>query len=161
MGVNSNYWRYTNQGPIRDTLELGLFYTGSLKLGNWRIINNTSYNLIGAKNAWSIISSASWQKDRHYLFIENSNGQIAPHAFQRFYQANNCSYSLSDFSLQKVYSIHGLVREKLGKHFLALSYNWQASRHNDPRSRYCHIESMNTAYLIDLLPDNNDPRSLI
>ena len=128
MGVNSNYWRYTNQGPIRDTLELGLFFNGTLKFGNWRINNDASYNLIGAKNAWSIISSASWLKGSHYLFIENSNGQIAPLAFQRFYQANNCSYSLSDFSLQKVYSIHGLVREKLGKHFLALSYNWQASR---------------------------------
>ncbi|MCF8329573.1 MAG: hypothetical protein K9I37_04495 [Crocinitomicaceae bacterium] len=128
MGVNSNYWRYTNQGPMRDTLELGLFYNGTLKFGNWRITNDASYNLIGAKNAWSVISSASWQKERHYLFIENSNGQIAPRAFQRFYQANNCSYSLSDFSLQKVYSIQGLVREKLGKHFLALSYNWQASR---------------------------------
>ena len=128
VGANANYWRYSNQGILRDTLALDLYSKLELQMGNWRINNSSSYNLVGAKNAWSIISAAVWRKEGHYLSIENANVKSAPLPFQRFYQANNISYSLSDFNLQETYSIRGLFREKLGKHFLAMTYCWQATK---------------------------------
>ena len=126
--LNSNYWRYTNGGSIRDTLELGLGLHVDFSVGNWKVSNVSSYNFIGAKNAWSVLSAATWTRNSHYLCVTNSNVNAAPLPFQRFYQANNSSYSLADFSLQKVYSIDALFRENFGKHSIALSYKWQSTK---------------------------------
>ena len=127
-GISANYWRYSNAGLLRDTLELDLVSTIELKLRNWEIKNFILFNLYGAKNAWSSISTAVWRNKNHYLSIENSNNASLPQPFQRFNQANNSSYSLTDINLQKSYSLKGLFGETLGKHYLALSYNWQATR---------------------------------
>jgi hypothetical protein len=126
-GISANYWRYSNAGLLRDTLELDLVSTIELKLRNWEIKNFILVNLYGAKNAWSSVSTAVWRSKNHVLSIENSNNASLPQPFQRFNQANNSSYSLTDINLQKSYSLKGLFGETLGKHYLALSYNWQAT----------------------------------
>lgn len=126
--VSANYWRYSNQGMLRDTLEIGLMFSLALKLKNWQLNSRSSYNLLGAKNSWSLISSATWKKNSHYVLLENSNNNSAPLPFQRFYQANNISYSLPNFNLQRSYSLKGLFQEKFSKHYVAFSYEWLSTK---------------------------------
>jgi len=122
LGVSANYWRYANQGIIRDTMELSLIASYESSWKNWRLNSSSSLNFIGAKFAMSQKTDFIWKKKNHYLAIETSYENIAPLPVQRFYQANNNSYSLVDFNLQGASYASVLFKEKIGIHHLAFIY---------------------------------------
>lgn len=124
LGVNANYWRYANQGNIRDTMELSLIGSFESSWKNWRLNSSSSFNFIGAKFASSVKTAFIWKKKNHYLAIESSLDNIAPLPIQRFYQANNTSYSLVDFNLQGASYASVLFKEKIGIHHLAFMYRF-------------------------------------
>lgn len=95
------YWDFQNIGQHLDTTELTLHLNGLFTKANWRIKNETQFNLMGALGEWSEKLSFSHRKGLQRIDAALSLDSKLPDVFQRRYFANSYSWKLDNIKTQQ------------------------------------------------------------
>ena len=127
LGLSSTYWNYRNMNLFRDTMELNIVHDFHYQKKQLLFLHEASLNTIGASQTWSMNNEIQYDQKQWSFSIASVIGQKLPEIFQRFYSANNTSYSNTNLSLQD-YTAHSVeVCYRGGTYDLSASYLLQSN----------------------------------
>jgi hypothetical protein len=122
--INHRYWKNQNLGQYRDTNEV---YLQSLLWTKWKgieIENDFYFNLIGALGEFynhAQLSLKPFNKAHVYGHVNFDN--LLPEPYQRFHDANNLQWELSELQTQQLLNITGGIRYG-DTNFIEATVNW-------------------------------------
>lgn len=137
-GVKNTYWDYDNLIIHNDTNELSLIGDFNIQLRRgWTLNNRIDFNLIGALGEFQYAGNLRIPIGigSFTAFADLKNAY--PELYQRYYYANNLSYSWNNKVLQTQLKIGGVVDLKVGKFPISL--------------KGTYTQLANNAWLIDTL----------
>lgn len=127
LGLSSTYWNYRNMNLFRDTMELNMVHDFHYQKKQLLFLHEASLNTIGASQTWSMNNEIHYDQKQWSFSITSVIGQKLPEIFQRFYSANNTSYSNTNLSLQDYTAHSAEVCYRAGSYDLSASYLLQSN----------------------------------
>ena len=127
LGLSAKYWNYRNMNLFRDTMELNLVHDFHYQKKQLLFLHEASLNTIGASQTWSMNNEIHYDQKQWSFSIASVIGQKLPEIFQRFYSANNTSYSNTNLSLQDYTAHSAEVCYRVGSYDLSASYLLQSN----------------------------------
>ena len=115
-------WSYQNLEIKSDTTEFDLRERVQFKNKRFKITNSSSFNLFGAKNAFTIFTEASTSFLGCKLHFNHLYQKSLPNVFKRYYSSNNVFYKLENFDLQTQQKFRFLVSKSFSKQAVSFDY---------------------------------------